>query len=94
MNAVPFSMRLDPELKAAVEKEARLDDRSASYVFQQAAREYVERREQFREMVAELEAEEDKGEFISSEKMRAWVASWGTANELPSPEPDIFVNEP
>lgn len=87
-------MRLDPELKAAVEKEARLDDRSASYVFQQAAREYVERREQFREMVAELEAEEDKGEFISSEKMRAWVASWGTANELPSPEPDIFVNEP
>lgn len=93
MNAVPFSMRLDPQLKEAVEKEARLEDRSASYVFQQAAREYVERKEQFRAMMSELEEEEAKGEFISSGKMRDWVASWGTANELPSPEPDVFVNE-
>jgi predicted transcriptional regulator len=93
MTAVPFSMRLDPDLKEAVEKEARREDRSASYVFQQAAREYVERKEQFRAMMAELEDEEAKGEFISSGKMRAWVASWGTANELPSPEPDVFVNE-
>jgi predicted transcriptional regulator len=91
--AVPFSLRLDAELKQALEKEARLEDRSASYIIQQATREYIERKESFRAMVAELEAEEDKGEFISSEKMRAWVASWGTGNELPSPEPDIFMNE-
>ena len=93
MTAVPFSLRLDPDLKEAVDREARREDRSASYVIQQATREYVERKERFRAMVAELEAEEDKGEFISSEKMRAWVASWGTGNELPSPEPDIFMNE-
>jgi predicted transcriptional regulator len=93
MTAVPFSLRLDPDLKQAVENEARLEDRSASYVIQQATREYVERKERFRVMVAELEAEADKGEFISSEKMRAWVASWGTDNELPSPEPDVFLNE-
>ena len=94
MTAVPFSLRLDPDLKEAVEKEARREDRSASYVIQQAAREYVERKEQFRAMMAELEAEEDKGEFISSSRMRSWVASWGTGAELPSPEPDIFMNEP
>ena len=93
MTAVPFSLRLDADLKKAVEKEARLEDRSASYVIHQATREYVERKEQFRAMVAALEVEEDKGEFISSEKMRAWVASWGTENELPSPEPDVFANE-
>jgi predicted transcriptional regulator len=93
MTAVPFSLRLEADLKEAIEKEARLEDRSASYVIQKATREYVERKEQFRAMVAELEAEEDKGEFISSEKMRSWVASWGTGNELPSPEPDIFINE-
>ncbi len=94
MTAVPFSLRLDADLKDAVDREARREDRSASYVIQQATREYVERKELFRAMVAELEAEEDKGEFISSDKMRAWVASWGTAIELPSPEPDVFVNEP
>jgi predicted transcriptional regulator len=90
VTAVPFSLRLDADLKEAIEKEARLEDRSASCVIHQATREYVERKERFRAMVADLETEEDKGEFISSEKMRAWVASWGTGNELPSPEPDVF----
>lgn len=90
MSAVPFSMRLDPELKEAIEKEARLEDRSASYVFQQAAREYVGRKERFRTMVADLEAEADKGIFISGEAMDAWVDSWDTEGELPPPEPDIF----
>jgi predicted transcriptional regulator len=93
MTAVPFSLRLDANLKEAVDEEAKREDRSASYVIQQATREYIERKERFRVMVAELEAEADKGEFISSEKMRAWVASWGTDNELPSPEPDVFLNE-
>ena len=93
MNAVPFSMRLDPDLKEAVEKEARRDDRSVSYVIQQAAREYVERKEQFRAMVAELEAEADKGVFISGEAMHAWVDSWDTEKELPPPEPDIFPDK-
>lgn len=56
MTAVPFSLRLDADLKEAVDREARREDRSASYVIQQATREYVERKEQFRAMVAELEA--------------------------------------
>jgi predicted transcriptional regulator len=90
MPAVPMSLRIDKDLKAELEAEAAREDRSASYVLQQAAREYIARKEQFRTMVTELEAEADKGVFISSEKMRAWVASWGTDTDLPSPEPDIF----
>ncbi|GLS23570.1 hypothetical protein GCM10007874_65910 [Labrys miyagiensis] len=35
-------------------------------------------------------AEADKGVFISQEAVDAWVMSWGTDNELPRPEPDIF----
>jgi predicted transcriptional regulator len=35
-------------------------------------------------------AEADKGIFISAEAMHRWVESWGTENELPPPEPDIF----
>jgi predicted transcriptional regulator len=91
--AVPMSLRIDKDLKAELQAEAAREDRSASYLTQQAAREYIARKEQFRTMVTELEAEAEKGVFISSEKMRAWIASWGTENELPSPDPDIFPAE-
>ena len=29
-------------------------------------------------------------EFISGEAMLAWVESWDTSVELPSPKPDVF----
>lgn len=90
MTAVPFSLRLEADLKEAIEKEAQLEDRSVSYVIQQATREYVERKKQFRAMVAELEVEADKGIFVSGEAIDAWVESWDTEDELPPPEPDIF----
>jgi predicted transcriptional regulator len=44
-----------------------------------------------RARVLELEAEADKGEFISDEAMTAWFLSLATENELPEPEPDVFV---
>jgi predicted transcriptional regulator len=90
MTAVPFSLRLDADLKEAVDEEAKREDRSASYVIQQATREYIERKENFRAMIAALEAEADKGVFISGEAMDSWVESWDTDDELPPPEPDIF----
>jgi predicted transcriptional regulator len=90
MTAISFSMRMAADLKEAVEKEALLENRTVSSLIRQAAREYVGRRAQFRAMVTELEAEADKGIFISGEAMRAWVASWDTENELPAPELDIF----
>ncbi len=34
--------------------------------------------------------EADKGVLISSEAVEAWMDSWGTENELPLPEPDVF----
>lgn len=32
-------------------------------------------------------AELDAGQFIPFEDVKAWVASWGTAEELPAPTP-------
>lgn len=43
-------------------------------------------------MTREAAAEADKGVFISEEKMTAWFESLGTDNELPEPEPDVFLN--
>jgi predicted transcriptional regulator len=35
--------------------------------------------------------EAEKGEFISEEAMTAWFLSLGTHNELPEPQPDVFL---
>jgi predicted transcriptional regulator len=35
---------------------------------------------------AEAEADIAAGRVISHEAMKAWLLSWGTANELPPPE--------
>ena len=32
----------------------------------------------------------DEGVFVSAEKVREWMRSWGTENELPRPKPDVF----
>jgi hypothetical protein len=44
-----------------------------------------------RRLLKERIAEADKGVFISAEAVHRWVESWGTENELPPPEPDIFL---
>ena len=90
---MPFSFRLDPDLKEAVFREARLEGRPVSGLMRQATREYVGRMSRFRVMVGELEEEADKGVFISGEAMRAWIESWDTDNELPPLEPDIFPDQ-
>ncbi|MBA3446045.1 MAG: CopG family transcriptional regulator [Pseudaminobacter sp.] len=44
-----------------------------------------------RRVLKERIAEADKGVFISAEAMDRWIESWGTENELPPPEPDVFL---
>lgn len=44
-----------------------------------------------RRLLKERIAEADKGVFISAEAMHRWIESWGTENELPPPEPDVFL---
>lgn len=86
-----FTLRLKPELKEWLEKEGRQNDRSAAYVAAQAIGAQKARSEARRRAIEEAMAEADKGVFISQEKMMAWVESWDTENELPEPEPDIFL---
>jgi len=45
-----------------------------------------------RQMIQDAIAEADKGAFISEEKMTEWFLSLGTDNELPEPEPDVFLD--
>jgi predicted transcriptional regulator len=92
MPTAPFSIRIDSKIKTRLEREAALEDRSAGYVAQKAIADYLDQKEYRRECFREAAAEADKGVFISWEKMEAWMKSWDTDNELPPPEPDVFLN--
>ena len=93
MPSVPFSMRMDTEIKARLESEAMRKDRSAGYIVQKAVERYLEHMDFFRKEIAAAVAEADKGVFISEEAMNKWMESWDTGNELPPPEPDIFPDK-
>lgn len=90
MPTIPYTLRIDPELKLRLEAEARREKRSSAFILQQAAAEYLDRRERLHATIAALEAEADKGVFVSEEAVTAWVESWDTDDELPEPSPDIM----
>ena len=89
----PFSIRLDPMIKKRLEKEAKLERRSAGFMVQQVLEDFLDGRDYERKIADEAFAEAEKGVFISGEKVFAWMESWGTDKELPFPEPDIFPEE-
>jgi predicted transcriptional regulator len=90
MPTVQFTMRVDAELKAALEEEARREDISASQLAARAIRSHIGAKEAERAAIEAAVLEADKGVFISEAAFTAWVSSWDTDNELPPPKPDIF----
>ena len=84
-----LSLRIDAALKRNLEREAQLEERSASYLAVKAIEAMLRSRAEKRAAIQSAVAEAEKGVFISQEAMDAWVASWGTDAELPPPEPDI-----
>jgi predicted transcriptional regulator len=85
-----FSLRLKPELRVRLSEEARLADRSASQLANEAIEAYLAARADKREQLEAAMVEADKGAFISSEAIHRWMKSWDTDTEPPPPEPDVF----
>ena len=81
-----------PRTQRRAETEAKRKDRSAAYLAKQAIQAMKDETEARARMFREAVAKADKGVFISEEKMTAWFESLGTDNELPEPEPDVFLN--
>jgi predicted transcriptional regulator len=71
MSSRPFSLKIDPALKNALDIEARREGRPLSQVMRQAVREHIDRKVRFRRMIGELEAETDKGRFVSGEAINS-----------------------
>ncbi|MBS3957864.1 MAG: ribbon-helix-helix protein, CopG family [Xanthomonadaceae bacterium] len=83
------SVRLQPDVEAGLASITEKLQRSRNWVINEAVREYVAKRELDDARWAEtLEALEDvaAGRVVSGEAVEAWLASWGTANELPPPK--------
>ena len=93
MASRPFSLRLSSDLKDRLEAVAEDEDRSASYIATKAIEAFLDARDARDRAIREAVEEADKGIFVSSEAVDRWMESWGTDNELPMPEPDIFPED-
>lgn len=90
---VPFSIRIDSEVKSELDRQAEQLDRSSSYVAIEAIKEYLAARSREKKAIEEAVQEAQKGVFISSDAMRNWISSWDTDEELESPRADVFLKE-
>lgn len=86
-----FSVRLPPELKRELEEYAKATQRSSAFIVKEAVEAHLAERRAYLAAIEEAEKEADAGILISGEKVIEWLDSWGTPNEKPMPEPDIFL---
>jgi predicted transcriptional regulator len=87
--ATATSIKLDDELKGRVQHLAELRRRTPHWIMREAIAQYVEREEK-REALRQdcIKAWEDyqaTGLHATAEEVDAWLASWGTDDELPAP---------
>ena len=90
MGEAPLSLHLDAKLMELLESEAHRQQSGTDDVARRAIERYLEIQEHHREVLEARIAEADNGVFISEDAMMRWISSWGTENELPPPEPDVF----
>lgn len=83
-------MRIEEDLKADLNQEAKRVDRPASYLASRAISDYLKRQKWERELLLGRMEEAEAGVFVSEDRVTEWVNSWFTGTELPKPEADIF----
>lgn len=83
------SIKIDDELKERVQHLANVRRRTPHWIMREAIAQYVEReekREDFRQdCIRAWEEYQTTGLHATAEEVDAWLASWGTDNELPAP---------
>ncbi|MBN9242924.1 MAG: CopG family ribbon-helix-helix protein [Mesorhizobium sp.] len=94
MSDTTFSIRIPDDLRREVDALAKANKRSRSFLVKEALQAYVDEQKAYRDAIKEAIREADEtGEFISWGATQHWLKSWGTDNELPPPEPDIFLKK-
>lgn len=85
-----LTLRISPETKRELEEYARAEQRSSAFIVKEALEARLEERRAYLAAIEEGEREADLGVLVSGDAVKKWLLSWGTDNELPRPEPDIF----
>lgn len=88
MTTKPYSVRLDEDVRQALEAEAAREQRPPAQLAARAIKSMLDAKASKRAALEAAIVEADQGVFISSEAMGAWVESWGSDTELSLPEPD------
>lgn len=83
------TIRLSEETRSQVDKFAKLTRRSRSFVIQEAVETYIHDRLQYLEELASAVDDAKSGYGHSQKQVNAWLDSWGTDSELPTPSPDL-----
>lgn len=85
----PVAIKINEDIKTRVKRLADARHRTPHWLMREAITQYVEREEK-REALRQdtLKAWEEccaTGFHATAEEVDAWLASWGTDNELPAP---------
>lgn len=85
-----LSIRVPPGVRADLERLAEERNVPKDDLITEALSRYIDDETDYRAAVDEALKEAEAGIFISGDKFLDWIKSWGTENELPMPDPDIF----
>ncbi len=85
-----LTLRIPRQMKRQLEAYARATQRSSAFIVKEALEAHLEERRAYLAAIEQAEREADEGIFVSGEAVLKWMRSWGTDNELPVPESDIF----
>lgn len=91
MPSSPYALRMDDDLRQALEYEAEREERPAAQLAVHAIKLMVKAKVAKRQAIDAALNEADQGRFISQDAINRWMDSWDSDHELPMPEPDISV---
>ena len=89
MPTKPYSVRLNDEVRQALEAEAAREQRPPAQLAARAIKSMLDAKAAKRAALEAAVSSAEEGVFISSEAMNAWVDSWGNNSERPLPTPDV-----
>ena len=81
-----LSIRLKPDTKKRLARLAKASGRSSNFLIADAVEAYVSDQERLLSELRQADRQVDSGHYVKHEDMKAWLLSWGTANESQPPK--------
>lgn len=81
-----LSIRLPNDLRDEIDRVARQQHRSRSFVVKEAINAYVEGQRAYYAAIDEALAEADRGDVVDGAPVVNWLQSWGTRTESDLPD--------